>query len=336
MDPRASDDRLRALVQIEHLIKDGAGRDVSRRYWTVEIPAEGEPEETGAARHHDLRPIEHDERRLVSSPLERTRIDTMLSGPARRFAITDLCGTHLDELRRATEHRVGKVRSAVEQRLQARIRYWDAYQFKARARQSQGTRSKGGFTARHARNFADDLAARLEQRNLELDRELQLSSRPPDIVGGAIVVPQGLLDRLALPPRTTPTVRARDVAEVDRRAVDVVLATERSLGREPKEMPHNNEGYDIESRNPDTGDLYFIEVKGRIEGADTVTVSRSQIIHAQNSPDRFILAVVEVPEDRNAQPTVRYVRRPFEGVEVSYWKYSISCALSEFAFEAPS
>ena len=155
-------------------------------------------------------------------------------------------------------------------------------------------------------------------------------------MGGAIVVPQGLLDHLAGTQQPVPTARARDVAEVDRRAVDAVLATERSLGRKPKEMPHNNEGYDIESREPDTGDLYFIEVKGRIEGADTVTVRRSQIIHSQNSPDRFILAVVEVPEDRSAQPTVRYVRRPFEDLEVPYRKYSINFALSEFAFEVPS
>ena len=101
-------------------------------------------------------------------------------------------------------------------------------------------------------------------------------------------------------------------------------------------MPYNNEGYDIESREPDTGDLYFIEVKGRIEGADTITVSRSQIIHSQNSPDRFILAVVKVPEDRSAEPTVRYVRRPFDGVEVSYRRYSINFPLSEFDFETPS
>ena len=261
----------------------------------------------------------------------------MLSDHARRFAITELCGPHLDEIRRATEHRVGKVRSGVEQRLRERIRYWDTYQVRAKAKQKQGSRPKGGFTAGHAQNFADELAARLEQRNLELDRELQLSSRPPDIVGGAIVVPQGLLDRLSGTQQSRSQLPAlRDVAEVDRRAVDAVLATERSLGRKPKEMPHNNEGYDIESRDPDTGDLYFIEVKGRIEGADTVTVSRSQIIHSQNSPDRFILAVVEVPEDRTVQPTVRYVRRPFEDLEVPYRMYSINFALSEFAFEVPS
>lgn len=150
------------------------------------------------------------------------------------------------------------------------------------------------------------------------------------------MVPQGLLDQLASPSSDQPTIHARDVSEVDRRAVDAVMETERALKRIPEEMPHNNEGYDIESRRPDTGDLYFIEVKGRIEGAETVTVSRSQIIHAQNSPDRFILAVVKVPEDRAAPPTVRYVRRPFDGVEVGYRKYSINFALSESALEEPS
>lgn len=43
-----------------------------------------------------------------------------------------------------------------------------------------------------------------------------------------------------------------------------------------------------------------------------------------------------MPEDRSAQPTVRYVRRPFEGVEVSYRRYSINFAMPEFAFEVPS
>ena len=91
----------------------------------------------------------------------------------------------------------------------------------------------------------------MERRNYELDRELQLSSRPPDIVGGAVVVPQRLLDRLAAPSPDTRTPHARDVTEIDRRAVAAVMETERSLGRNPKEMPHNNEGYDIESRQPE-------------------------------------------------------------------------------------
>ena len=37
----------------------------------------------------------------------------------------------------------------------------------------------------------------------------------------------------------------------------------------------------------------------------------------------------------SSQPSAT-LRRPFEGVAVSYRKYSINFALSEFAFELPS
>ncbi len=77
-------------------------------------------------------------------------------------------------------------------------------------------------------------------------------------------------------------------------------------------MAHHNKGYDVESITSD-GSLLFIEVKGRIEGAPTVSVSRSQIGVGRNKPDQFILALAEVPVD-DSRPGVRYLRRPFEGM----------------------
>ncbi len=68
-------------------------------------------------------------------------------------------------------------------------------------------------------------------------------------------------------------------------------------------------GYDIESRDPKTGRLRFIEVKGRVAGADTITVTRNEILTALNKPEDFILALVVFQEDGSHQ--VRYVRRPF-------------------------
>ncbi len=336
VDPRATDNRLRGLMQLVHVIEDGRGRAVSRRHWTVETPVGGEPEETGAARHHDLRPISEEERNLISVLLEESQIDDLLSDTARTFAITNLCRAHLDQVRRAVESRVRRVRAAVEERLWARIQYWDGYANKAHSLQLQGRRPKGGFTAGHARNLADELQARLDRRRADLDLELQLTNRPPDVAGGAVVVPQILLDQLATGHEGTLVTHARETQEVDRRAVAAVMATERALGRDPTEMPHNNAGYDIESRDPDTQALYFIEVKGRIEGSDTVTVSGRQVIHSQNVPDRFILAIVEVPMDRKAEPIVRYARRPFEGMEVPFGRFAITVPLKEFDLEEPS
>jgi len=70
-----------------------------------------------------------------------------------------------------------------------------------------------------------------------------------------------------------------------------------------------NLGYDIESRDPRSGETRFIEVKGRRAGADTITVTFNEIMKALNVPEQYILAIVEV-EDGQARPP-RYVRRPF-------------------------
>ena len=75
-------------------------------------------------------------------------------------------------------------------------------------------------------------------------------------------------------------------------------------------MPPNNPGYDIESR-AGWGELLFIEVKGRVTGAPTVTVTKTEILTGLNKADHFILALVEVAP--NGITAVRYVHRPFSG-----------------------
>ena len=84
---------------------------------------------------------------------------------------------------------------------------------------------------------------------------------------------------------------------------------ERALGRDPKEMPHANPGYDVESKGLD-GRLLFIEVKGRVAGARTVTLTRNEILTGLNKPDTFILALVVV--DGEDVVELKYLRRPFE------------------------
>ena len=326
VDPQATDTRLRTLVQVEHSIADGIGRQVSRRYWTIETPKGGQPEETGAARHHDLRPPTPEEQQHITHLLDNSQhLGTELVDAARSHSIQQLCEPHLHKTQQTTHHRVQKTRTAVEQRLVERIQYWDTY-----AHDPKTQKRTRGFTAGHARSIADQLAERLEERRHQLDQQQQLTNQPPEVVGAALVVPQALLDQHTTPPHQQPPTHARDTTHVDRRAVDAVLEAERTLGRHPTEMAHNNEGYDIESRDPTTGNLYFIEVKGRIQGADTITVSSSQINHAQNTPDRFILAVVEVPTTSNTPPTVQYARQPFQGVKVTFNKYAITFRIAEF------
>ena len=57
-------------------------------------------------------------------------------------------------------------------------------------------------------------------------------------------------------------------------------------------------------------ELRFIEVKGRISGAATVTITKNEILYLLNKPEDFILAIVEFL-DGSTHP-VHYLRRPFQ------------------------
>jgi hypothetical protein len=88
------------------------------------------------------------------------------------------------------------------------------------------------------------------------------------------------------------------------------MEAERRLGFLPRDVSADKNGYDIESAIPGEGRLRFIEVKGRVAGARTVTATKNEILTGLNKPDDFILAIVEVDGDSVRPP--RYIRRPFQ------------------------
>jgi hypothetical protein len=94
------------------------------------------------------------------------------------------------------------------------------------------------------------------------------------------------------------------------RARAAVMEVERALGFDPIDRELEKLGYDIESRITGTGRLRFIEVKGRVTGADTVTVTKNEILTSLNKPDDFILALVEFLDGDSHR--VRYLRQPFK------------------------
>jgi hypothetical protein len=96
--------------------------------------------------------------------------------------------------------------------------------------------------------------------------------------------------------------------EVERLAMEAVAAHERSLGFQPRDVSAGNLGYDIESRDT-TGNLRFIEVKGRVWNADTVTITANEIRTALNQPDAYYLAIVLV--DSAGAKLPQYIQRPF-------------------------
>ena len=104
-------------------------------------------------------------------------------------------------------------------------------------------------------------------------------------------------------------------SRIERLAMDAVWAVEVKRGNIPIDVSAEKCGWDITSRAPmqddhrQAPDLH-IEVKGRVKGSTTVTVSRNEVLTAINQADKFILAVCLIDGDTVDGPY--YVRRPFE------------------------
>ena len=83
---------------------------------------------------------------------------------------------------------------------------------------------------------------------------------------------------------------------------------------------------------PGTGKLRFIEVKGRVSGADTITVTRNEILYSLNKPEDFILAIVEFMGDKHR---VHYAREPFRR-EPDFGVTSVNYSFAELLARAGS
>lgn len=129
-----------------------------------------------------------------------------------------------------------------------------------------------------------------------------MSTKPPRIVTAALVLPVGMVDA-DLP--TSVPMHAKET-KVERRGVDLVLAVERALGREPVEQVFNNKGFDILSADAD-GDTYRIEVKARIDGATDFFVTHNEVMLGKNAAPRYRLALVRVDPRGVEYDDVRYL-----------------------------
>ena len=338
VDSDERSDEVRVLFYLEHTIQDGRIRSdgnqqvASRQMQFVEINSNKTVSTPGYAPYLDYRPIDEDEWSAIEPLLEAEWLNGDLESEIKDYAVEHLVPRHFYEVKAGRETLVQKTMRAVKERLTKEIYHWDNRANELRLLEETGNRM-ASLNAAQARQRADELQARLEKRMEELELERHISSMPPV---GALIVPQRLLDATTAPEPFAPIeVSQIDRERIDRLAIAAVMEAERKLGREPTEMPHQNPGYDIESKDPNTNQLLFIEVKGKSPNAPTVTVSKTQIFTAFNKPDSFILAIVEVDGETAKEPC--YIRKPFQK-EPDFGVTSVNYNLSELLdrAEAPS
>ncbi len=271
------------LLYLEHAIhdgrptRDGDDRTISKRMIYLDFGPEGARGHVRYAPYLDFRPLVDDDPRpsVILSRPECAWIDRELEGKAEAYATANVVPAHLEEIREA---RVSAIDNA---------------------------RLNSGEAAKRA----DQLQARLKQRLEELSLERRISAGPPVVLGGMLVVPKGLLDRIA-GLKTKKEAMTTDTQAIAAKARNIIMDVERGMGFEPIDREFEKLGYDVESRVPETGKLRFIEVKGRVEGAPTITVTHNEILFSLNRPDDFVLAIVEFLEKGGHR--VHYLRQPFQ------------------------
>ncbi len=325
---------VRALVYLEHSIQDarvdcsGKRRVVSKQFQFVEVNNTGVVNNAGFAPYLDYRPPTEDEIEFISSQPDIQWIRDNIENESINFAVTKLVPEHLDVVKTQRESRVDKTIEAVKARLTAEINYWDhrAQQLKE---QELAGKTNARMNSAKARMRADDLASRLKKRLEELAQERRVSPLPPNVIGCAMIIPIGLLRKLQ--GKSAPTTFAHNTSGMEEIGMRVVMDVEKSLGYEPCDVSMNKCGYDIESRIPnEPGRLRFIEVKCRAKGADTITITKNEILTGLNKPDQFILAIVEVDDNTTEH---HYIQNPFNK-EPDFGVTSVNYKLKELKDKA--
>ena len=316
VDERAPGVAPRVVFYLEHAIQDagltraGERRVVSKRMLYVEMDAAGTARHIHYAPYLDYRPLAAGEPG-IDALLDRPEcqwIDRELEQKAQGYAIAHVVPEHLAEVKGHKLGLIAKTEAAVKDRLTKEITYWDHRAEELKLQEAAG-KPNARLNSGEARKRADLLQDRLQKRLEDLKLEARISPLPPVILGGLLVVPIGLI-RAMTGQSTGQSTAPADTQASAARARAVIMDIERRLGFEPTDREFEKLGYDIESRIPGSGKLRFIEVKGRISGAPTITVTRNEILYSLNKPDDFILAIVEFIDA--ATHKVHYLRQPFQ------------------------
>jgi superfamily II DNA or RNA helicase len=319
-------DALSAIFLLEHTVQDGrntsAGKPhvVSQRLQFAAINKAGQATNAGIAPHLNLRPASDQEVGAVRDLLGEGWLTSELEKTAIHFATVEMAQGHVAEVRARRLPEIDKVEQEVRARLKKEINYWDSRAFELKEEEKAGKKTRLNW--QNAQRRAEELAERQKRRMDQLQQERFISSQPPRVRGGMVVIPRGVLVARQTP--SVPDQFAEDPAarkEIEIAAMQAVMAAERALGHAPVDVSAQKIGYDIASHDPASGHLRFIEVKGRIDGADSVMITRQEVITSLHEPEKFILAIVSIANGFAHEP--RYVRGPLVEREPSFLETAI-------------
>jgi len=315
IDELNPDSEPRVLFYLENSVQDarqletGGRRTISREVHFVELNGQGQIMQAGYAPYLDYRHATQEEiNEMLIKADALPWLKQNMEDKIKSFAITTIAKEHLERVKKNRQYLVEKTKNAVQERLTNEIRYWDHRARDLRMQEESG-RPNAKLNSNEARKRADELQTRMQKRMQELDEESKISSKPPVVIGGVLVMPSNMLTtHVKEDYKSQGFASPEEKAAVEKAGMQAVFAVEKELNNAAKDRSKEKIGYDIESLCSQTGNLRFIEVKGRRKDANTVTITKNEIIYGLNLPEQFILALAFVDGKR---VEVHYVQNAF-------------------------
>ncbi|WP_349963463.1 helicase-related protein [Rhizobium sp. ZPR3] len=327
------------LFLLTHEIKSGDNTVLSKRLQFVRVGPDGQATFAGWAPHLDLEPLPDAERPLLKDVLDAPWLSSGQEARALSLAATTLVPEHYGEVAQRRIDHVEKTLNAVHERLSKEIAFWQDRWMKLKDDAEAGKDVR--LNLQNVERTLGDLQGRLDNRKKELQAMRHVVNGTPVVLGAALIVPAGLMDKLrgdepVDPMSTTFAADAAARSRIEHLAITAVRQAEEARGCRVVDVSAAKCGWDLTSYPPAVDgrqpDPKHIEVKGRVKGASTVTITRNEMLYAFNQGDKFVLAIAIVGEDDSIEGP-HYIPSPFDR-EPGWGVASINFRLSDLLAKA--
>ena len=204
------------LFLITHEIKSGDSTVLSKRLQFVHVTSAGKASFAGWAPHLDYEPLPTADRALLADLLQSDWIRADQEQTALALAATTLVPEHYEEVAGRRIAHVDKTLAAVHERLTKEIAFWSDRWMKLKEDQEAGKDVR--LNLENIQRTINDLDGRLENRKKELQSMRHVTNGTPVVLGGALVVPIGLLRKLRGEPAPDAAVFRRPRSPLAHRA----------------------------------------------------------------------------------------------------------------------
>lgn len=316
VDPADEGEEASLLFLITHEVKSGDSTVLSKRLQFVHVAPTGKASFAGWAPHLDYEPLATTDRALLTNLLQSDWIRADQEQKALALAANTLVPEHYGEVAGRRIAHVDKTLAAVHERLTKEIAFWSDRWMKLKEDREAGKDDR--LNLDKIQRTINDLEGRLANRKKELQSMRHVTNGTPVVLGGALVVPIGLLRKLRGEPAPDAAAFSADPearSRIEQLAMKAVRLAEEARGCRVVDVSAQKCGWDITSYAPAVDgklpEARHIEVKGRIKGASTVTVTKNEIFESWNQGIKYHLAIVLIGEDGSVDGP-HFVPHPFK------------------------